>query len=104
MRVARPDGANHFPSGVIAMSRSRIALLLTVVVAASWCIGPVQSGGQATAPPDKELRAVIEKGINYLKSSQGKDGSFSPKLAGPGITALVVAGLLRNGIDAQDTV
>lgn len=86
------------------MNRSRIALFMAVVVAASTCIGPVQSGGQPTAPSDNELRTVVEKGINYLNSSQGKDGSFSPKLAGPGITALVVAALLRNGASPQDAV
>ena len=86
------------------MNRSRIALLLAVVFTASWCIGPVQSGGQSSAPSEKELRAVVEKGVNYLKSSQGKDGSFSPKFAGPGITALAVAGLVRSGLGSQDAV
>jgi squalene-hopene/tetraprenyl-beta-curcumene cyclase len=63
---------------------------------------PAESGDPATAPSAKELQAVVDKAINYLKSSQGADGSFSPKIAGPGITALVVAGLVRNGVGSQD--
>jgi hypothetical protein len=45
---------------------------------------------------DKEIQALVEKAIESLKSKQGDDGSFFPK-AGPGVTALVVAGLIRNG-------
>lgn len=56
----------------------------------------------AQAPSAKEVQAVRDKAIAYLKSSQGKDGSWSPKLAGPGITALVVAGLAGNGVAADD--
>jgi squalene-hopene/tetraprenyl-beta-curcumene cyclase len=52
--------------------------------------------------PAKELHTVVAKGIDYLKTSQGQNGSYSPKIAGPGITALVVAALIRNGADVQD--
>src|SRR6266496_3549905 len=61
-----------------------------------------ESGDPQTAPSANEVQAVLDKAINYLKSSQGQDGSFSPKIAGPGITALVVAGLARNGVGTQD--
>ena len=74
---------------------------LALVGAALLIVGRADSG-DAPAPPAKDLQVVFDKAINYLKSSQGKDGSFSPKIAGPGITALVVAGLVRNGVDAQD--
>jgi squalene-hopene/tetraprenyl-beta-curcumene cyclase len=53
--------------------------------------------------PD-EIRPVLDKAIGFLKTTQGKDGGFSPKLAGPGITAVVVAGLLRGGISPEDPV
>jgi squalene-hopene/tetraprenyl-beta-curcumene cyclase len=57
----------------------------------------------ADAGPDpKEVKAVLDKAVAYLKTRQGQDGSFSPKVAGPGVTALVVAGLLRNGYTADD--
>jgi squalene-hopene/tetraprenyl-beta-curcumene cyclase len=64
----------------------------------------VRSGQDAIGPDPQEVRAVLDKAVAYLKSSQNKDGSFAPKLAGPGITAIVVAGLTRNGVSAQDPV
>lgn len=53
---------------------------------------------------DKARQEVIAKAIGYLKSSQGADGSFSPKIAGPGVTSLVVAGLLKNGVSPKEPV
>jgi squalene-hopene/tetraprenyl-beta-curcumene cyclase len=54
----------------------------------------------------KEVKSVVEKGYAFLKTRQGTDGSFSGKVPGqgPGITALVVAGLLRNGYGPDDPV
>src|SRR5262249_19616669 len=56
----------------------------------------------ADGPDPAEVRAVAQKAAAFLKSSQGEDGSFSPKRAGPGITAVVAAGLLRNGFGPDD--
>jgi squalene-hopene/tetraprenyl-beta-curcumene cyclase len=53
-------------------------------------------------PDPKEIQAVREKALAFLKKRQNEDGSFSPKIAGPGISALVVAGLLRNGVAVDD--
>lgn len=53
-------------------------------------------------PTPRELQAVVEKGMAFLRKQQGEDGSFSPKIAGPGVSALVAAGLLRNGIGADE--
>ena len=55
-------------------------------------------------PDPKEVQAVVDKAAAYLKSSQGADGSFSPRLAGPGVSAVVAAGLLRNGFAPDDPV
>ncbi len=95
------------------MNRIQNLAVAMALVAATMLIGrhpptpPLAKGGDgggdaAAAPPAKDVQAVVAKAINYLKSTQGMDGSFSPKIAGPGITALVVAGLTRNGIDGQD--
>src|SRR5437867_3952273 len=51
-----------------------------------------------------EVRAAVQKGFAYLKKTQGADGSFSPRRAGPGITALVVTALLRNGYGQDEPV
>ena len=48
----------------------------------------------------KELQA---KGVEYLRSAQAEDGSFSAE-AGPGVTAIAAAGLLASGVDASDPV
>ena len=52
---------------------------------------------QAAAPTPQEIKSVTDKAVAFLKTKQGADGSFAPKLGGPGITALIVAGLTRNG-------
>lgn len=57
------------------------------------------------APDGQELEAVIEKGYGYLKSKQKEDGSFAPPQVGePGISSLVVAGLIRCGKLKTDPV
>ncbi len=52
----------------------------------------------------QQLKEVLEKTADYLKSHQGADGSFSPRVAGPGVTAVVVAGMLRCGFRIDDPV
>jgi squalene-hopene/tetraprenyl-beta-curcumene cyclase len=72
--------------------------------------GLVLGGGDSTAwaadnglgPDPKEVQPVLDKAISFLKDRQGEDGSFSPKVAGPGISALVAAALLRNGRGVDD--
>jgi squalene-hopene/tetraprenyl-beta-curcumene cyclase len=55
-----------------------------------------------SGPDPQELQAVIDKAVAFLKKRQGEDGSFSPQRAGPGISALVAAALLRNGVSPDD--
>lgn len=52
--------------------------------------------------PEKEIAPLVDKAIAYLKSSQGKDGSFAPKIAGPGVSAIVAAALIKNGVSPDD--
>jgi squalene-hopene/tetraprenyl-beta-curcumene cyclase len=47
---------------------------------------------------------MLERAADYLKSHQSMDGSFSPRFAGPGVTAVVVAGMLRCGFRVDDPV
>lgn len=60
------------------------------------------SAGEKVGPSAAEVQALVDKGVAYLKSAQAKDGSFAAKIAGPGVPALVTAGLLRNGQTPQD--
>jgi squalene-hopene/tetraprenyl-beta-curcumene cyclase len=55
------------------------------------------------APDEKDVKAVRDKAYAYLEAKQGRDGGFSPRF-GPGVPALVVAALLRNGYDVNDPV
>jgi squalene-hopene/tetraprenyl-beta-curcumene cyclase len=55
------------------------------------------------ADPDrKDWDAVVDRAIGYLKSKQDSDGSWSGKVS-PGITGIVVTGMLQTGkINAKD--
>ena len=82
------------------MSTRFCIFLLALMLA----VFPLQlKAADAEGPPDpKEVQAVLDKAIAYLKKRQNEDGSFAPKIAGPGVSALVVAALLRNGVEAND--
>jgi squalene-hopene/tetraprenyl-beta-curcumene cyclase len=70
---------------------------ILILVAALSVAGAVRSASTSGADP-KDYQAVLNKAVDFLKKQQLADGSFSPKIAGgPGVSALVVAGLLRNG-------
>jgi squalene-hopene/tetraprenyl-beta-curcumene cyclase len=64
---------------------------------------PARAAGDVGVP-SKEVRPVVEKAAAFLKKHQGADGSFSgdKRGQGPGITALAVAALLRNGYGPDD--
>jgi squalene-hopene/tetraprenyl-beta-curcumene cyclase len=76
-------------------------MCLLAVCVAGLLLAP---SARAEAPNDKEIKEMVAKGYDYLKKSQGEDGSFSPQRAGPGITALVAAALLKNGYAPTDPV
>jgi squalene-hopene/tetraprenyl-beta-curcumene cyclase len=59
---------------------------------------------RAADPDPKEVKAAVEKAYGYLKSAQAEDGSFAAKQGGPGVTAMIAAGLIRNGYGPDDPV
>ena len=63
-----------------------------------------QAADPASAPSPAELKAVLDQAYESLKAKQGEDGSFAPKLGGPGITALTAAALIRSGRTPDDPV
>lgn len=77
--------------------RTQIVALLALLIAL-----PATSQGQETitkaAPTADKLAA---RGVAYLRASQADDGSFS-SFAGPGVTAIATAGLLRSGLSTSD--
>src|SRR5437660_1658429 len=78
---------------------TRWSLALAAVLAVGLA-GPARAAD--FGPSSEEYKAVLDKAVAYLKSKQGADGSFAPKVAGPGVSALVAAGLLRNGLNPDD--
>jgi hypothetical protein len=74
------------------------------LVAISATIGllsvPAPSSGAGV--DGKEFQEVVNKAVGFLKKQQGEDGSFSPKIGGPGVTAMLIAGLIRDGVSPSD--
>ena len=90
------------------MNQKQLGIFAVAILVASGLLlalqSPVESGEGKDAPTAKDMQKVVGKAIDYLKSSQGIDGGFSPKFAGPGISALVVAALVKNGVSPQEPV
>lgn len=81
--------------------RNSLAVVATTVVFV-WPL-LARAADDAGADPEQS-KEILEKAADYLKAHQGRDGSFSPRFAGPGITAVVVAGMLRCGFRVDDPV
>jgi squalene-hopene/tetraprenyl-beta-curcumene cyclase len=78
-------------------STSLLAMVLSLLCA--FC-----SNAMLFEQPQTERQAIIDKAVSYLtKVGQAEDGSFSSK-TGPGITGLVVAGLLSVDVPADSPI
>jgi squalene-hopene/tetraprenyl-beta-curcumene cyclase len=66
-------------------------------------VGALLVPAPAASPDEKDVKAMVEKAHAWLKEKQGADGSFSRRF-GPGVPALVVAALVRNGYSHDDPV
>ncbi len=66
--------------------------------------GVLAEDAKATAGPNAEkLKAARAKAVSFLKTTQKEDGSWTTANA-PGISGLIVTGLLRSGVPADDPV
>ena len=91
------------------MTRPRICrpaavFVLVAGLAVATSARPAPAADPATAPAPNELKAVLDKAYDALKAKQNDDGSFAPKLGGPGITALTAAALIKTGRGPDDPV
>jgi squalene-hopene/tetraprenyl-beta-curcumene cyclase len=59
--------------------------------------------GKKLGPDPKEWEQIVDKAAGYLKSTQADDGSWS-RGKSPGVSGIVVTGLLRTGKTPQDPV
>ncbi len=53
-------------------------------------------------PTEAEVKAVVDKAYAAMRGKQNADGSFAPKLGGPGVTALMAAAFLKAGKPVDD--
>jgi squalene-hopene/tetraprenyl-beta-curcumene cyclase len=74
------------------------------LVAAMLGLAGVQLTALAQPPDARDRQAVVDKAIAFLRTRQNADGSFSPRLAGPGVSGVVAAALLKNGVTPDDPV
>ena len=88
----------------LRIRRPAAALLLAAWLAALAATRPAPAADPASAPAPEELKAVLDKAYDALKAKQEEDGSFAPKLGGPGITALTAAALIKSGRGPDDPV
>lgn len=81
------------------MSRTLLPLALMV------CLFLARTATAAEAPAPvadaKAQQQAVAKAVEFLTKSQAPNGSFAG-FAGPGVTAVVVTGLLRNGLGVDD--
>lgn len=78
-----------------------LVVLLTLVSPGFVAVAHAQAAtAKAAAPADRA--AVIADGIEYLRTAgQAEDGTFTIQ-AGPGLTAMALTALLRNGVPVDD--
>jgi squalene-hopene/tetraprenyl-beta-curcumene cyclase len=60
-----------------------------------------QPGSNGQVDQQAERDRLVSSSVDYLRKVQGEDGSFSSQ-AGPGVTGLVVGGLLSVGVKGDD--
>jgi len=77
---------------------TRSIFLLASAILFAFLAAPARAADDAHA---KQADAAAAKAIAYLRSTQGVDGSWSPK-AGPAVTALIVRALLERSDIKQD--
>ncbi len=76
-------------------TRSRWPL---VALAAAFAVAPAVRA----ADPSVDKKAAVAKAVAFLKSTQNADGSWGKEPQNRGVTGIVVAGLLANGVGVTD--
>jgi squalene-hopene/tetraprenyl-beta-curcumene cyclase len=91
---------------ILCPNKYRQFIVVSTLVASVVLCG--HAAAPALQPPASgDLSAAryqaVARGIAYFEQAQADDGSFSAS-SGPGITAIVASGMLRNGRTANDPV
>jgi squalene-hopene/tetraprenyl-beta-curcumene cyclase len=84
-------------------ARKKIALTAVAVAGLLWAfrMGGAAELNKAVRPDAKQWDQIVDKAITYLKASQANDGSWSGDKS-PGVTGVVLTGLLSTGRLSQD--
>lgn len=85
------------------MQLFRIGLCSLIVVTTALEFGGIALAEQEATigPPREQLAAIRQNAVNFLKTSQADDGSWTSPQA-PGISALVTKAMLDSGVPASD--
>src|SRR3974377_986537 len=69
--------------------------LFLVTVGLAW---PADRDGapEKVGPDSRQWSRIVDKGIAYLRTTQGEDGSWAGQRS-PGVTGVVLTGLLHTG-------
>ncbi|MDR1959217.1 MAG: terpene cyclase/mutase family protein [Planctomycetaceae bacterium] len=80
-----------------------VTLFTVTLFTMTWTIK--NTFAQETNISEKTRQELVRKAADYLRTSQGEDGSFSvsPR-SGIGPTAIITAGLLQNGVSVTDPI
>jgi squalene-hopene/tetraprenyl-beta-curcumene cyclase len=82
--------------------RTNWGVAITLTLLAGWVLPAMGAEGPAAqAPNAAALKQARAKALDYLRTKQADDGSFTTPNA-PGITGLVVTAALRNGMSPSD--
>jgi squalene-hopene/tetraprenyl-beta-curcumene cyclase len=81
----------------------KVILTVSALAVVSWapCAGGAAEPNKPVGPDAKQWDQIVDKAIAYLKASQAGDGSWSRDKS-PGVTGVVLTGLLSTGRVSQD--
>ncbi len=93
----------YFRRKVNSMKRTFALLLTLTAFSAALPTSPAFAQEVAQKAPTADAKVLIKKAVDFLRTQQADDGSFSSQ-TGVGPTALVAAGLLSVDVSAADPV
>jgi squalene-hopene/tetraprenyl-beta-curcumene cyclase len=84
------------------MNTKRLASLAsTLCLAAAVAVGPSGAADGKLGPAGHKFADARQRGIDFLKSSQANDGTWTSNLS-TGVTALAITALVRSGVPVSD--
>jgi squalene-hopene/tetraprenyl-beta-curcumene cyclase len=87
-----------------AMNQARsiaIGVMMSFIVAPLFMVGSAIAAEKTFGPDAKKLADVRQRAINYLKTSQADDGTWTSNTSS-GVTALAVSALIDSGVPLND--